>query len=115
MAKYIGFPGSVTQAHRVPRECRSSTWGSPGVSSPGASLKHIGFPGSVTQAHRVPWECHSSTYGSPGVSPKHIGFPGDVNKAHNLIINTGSTGPDLVNIFEVPEIIQKVLESIRNH
>ena len=32
-----------------------------------------------------------------------------------LVINTGSTGPDLVNILEVPEIIQKVLESIKNH
>ena len=29
------------------------------------------------------------------------------------MINTGSAGPDLVDFLEVPEIIQKLLQSIR--
>ena len=32
-----------------------------------------------------------------------------------LVINTGSEGPYLVTFLEVPEIIQQVLQSIRNH
>ena len=32
-----------------------------------------------------------------------------------FVINTGCAGPDLVNILEVPKIMQRVLESIRNH
>ena len=31
------------------------------------------------------------------------------------MVNTGSTGQDLVDFFEVLNMIQKVLESIRNH
>ena len=36
-------------------------------------------------------------------------------QASRLLIITRSTDPDLVNIFEVPEIIPKVLQSVQNH
>ena len=30
-----------------------------------------------------------------------------------LVIDTGSTGPDLVNMLEIPKLIQKVLQYVR--
>ena len=34
---------------------------------------------------------------------------------NSLVLNTGSTGPSKVNMFEVPKIISKVLQPVQGH